>query len=813
MILMGVMKSLLEDSRYSLRQLKGNLSFSITSILSLALGIAATTAVFSVVYAVVFNPYPYRAADRMIQMRLEDKTGQESGFGLTPSQWQDLRKSPVVEDAFLTNVGSLTLMGHDLPEDLKAISMTSNAFQFLGVPPALGRGLLPSDTALPVAVLSYNLWQRRYGGNDNIVGQVLRLTDKTYTIVGVSSARFTWGDADIYMPLDLSLDHEIAYAVGLRLRPGIDHAAASAALLPLIHEFAKQTPNNFPGGPFQLAIIGLNDDYLKRLGGTLSILFSAVSLLLAVGCGNVSILLLARGKAREHEFALRAAIGASRGRIIRQLLTESFLLSIAGATLGVVLAMRLVRVIVAMLPPDGFPHEAAIQINLPVLGFSVAVALLTGILFGLWPALQLSRPNLRGVMQVGTRTIAGHLGARAANNTLIAAQITLTLLLLAGAGASIRGFIRMMHTTLGYDPRNVMGVNMPIHYDAYNTWAKRSGYFDEIRKKVAEVPGVKMTAISETGTPPHSGWTTHIEFQGLSAIDDQKAAIGFVGETYFELLRIPLIQGRLWDETENRHAAPLAVVNQTLAQRYFPNGKAIGNAFKIPELVEQPPYVLDGPHTDGSWFRIVGVVGDKRNNGMRDPILPEAYLPFTHSMDVVTQVLVRSDVPPLTLVHAIGKQINTIDAEQPLNRDVRDLEHLISSQPEWQQERLVAWLFGAFALLGLGLAAVGLYSVVSYTVNQRTGEFGIRMALGAQRSHIFRIVYKSVGASLAFGIGAGVILVLALNSVISHWVEGNSRDPLILISVILILCIAAAAACAVPAHRAAYVDPAIATRE
>jgi predicted permease len=416
-------------------------------------------------------------------------------------------------------------------------------------------------------------------------------------------------------------------------------------------------------------------------------------------------------------------------------------------------------------------------------------------------------------MQAATRRIAGRAGARHANDTLIAAQIALTLLLLAGAGASIRGFLAMAHTPLGYDPHNVMGVDMPIHYEAYDTWAKRSTYFEEMRRKVAEVPGVTMTAISETGTPPHSGWITHIEFQGMKAIDNQQAAIGFVNQTYFQLLRIPLTEGRLWNETENRNAAPLAVVNQTLAHRYFPNGDAIGRNLKIPDLAGQPPMVLDGPGTDGSWFHIVGIVADKRNNGMRDPLLPEVYLPFTLSMDVVTQILVRSEVPPLTLLHAIGKQINTIDPEQPINRDIRDLEQLIRSQPEWQQERLIAWLFGAFAALGLALAAVGLYSVVSYTVAQRTGEFGIRMALGAQRSHVFGIVYKSTGISLVCGIGTGVILALALNKVLAHWAEVSSRDPIILVSVTLLLGLVAIIACGIPARRAACVDPVVALRD
>ncbi len=812
------MKSLLQDLRYTVRQLKDNPSFTLTTLLSLALGIAATTAVFSVIYAVVLNPYPYRAPDRMVHLRLREKSGQEDGVGLTASQWQLIRNSPVVEDAFMTNTGNLTLTGLDLPEDVAVSYMTSNSFEFFGVPPVRGRGLLPSDAEhdrnpQPVVVLGYKFWQRHYGGNSDVVGQTVQLTRKNYTIVGITASRFTWNDADVYMPLDIGSGHENPYYVGLRLKPGISHAAANAALAPLIDQFARQTPNNFPQGQFQFTIVGLNEDFIHRLGGTLALLFSAVAMLLAIGCGNVSILPLARGTARHQEFAVRSAIGASRRRIVRQLLTEALTLSLTGAGLGVLLAFRVVAVIVAMLPENSFPHEAAIHINLPVLVFSTAIALATGVLFGLWPALRLSRPDLSSIMQAGTRKIAGRLGARGANNTLIAAQIALTLLLLAGAGASIQAFLRLMHTPLGYDPHNVMAVAMPIDSGVYNTWAKRSTYFEEMRKKVADVPGVTMTAISETGTPPASGWTTHIDFQGLRAIDDQKANIGFVGNTYFQLLRVSLTQGRIWDETENRNAANLAVVNQTLARRYFPNGDAIGHSLKIPELVQQPPFVLDGPRTDGSWFTIVGIVGDRRNNGIRDPILPEVYLPFTHSMDVTTQVLVRSEVPPLRLLHSIATQINTIDPNQQLNRDVRDLEHLIYSQPEWQQERLVAWLFGAFAVLALSMAATGLYSVVSYTVAQRTGEFGIRMALGAQRTHLLTLVYKSALLSVGSGIGVGLVLTLALGKVLAHWAEASSYDPSILAAVTLLLALVGAVACAIPARRASTVDPMVALRD
>lgn len=811
------MHSAIQDLRYSLRQLKESPGFSITAILSLALGIAATTAVFSVVYAVVFHPYAYRAPERMVHLRVQDKSGTINSFGLTHQQWNDLRKSPVVEDAIMSNGGSLTLTGHDLPEEVTVCYLTSNAFSYFGVPMELGRGILPSDGPNnlhpeAVVVLSYRFWQRHFNGNPDVIGQTLQLTRKTYTIIGVAPSRIAWSGDDVYMPIDFSVGSESPYPVNVRLKPGISHAVADAALQPLIRQFAQQTPNNFPQPPFTFHVIGLNDDFIQRLGGTLTLLFCAVGLLLVIGCGNVSILLLARGTAREQEFALRSAIGASRSRIVRQLLTEACLLSLGGAWLGVLLALRLVTLIVKMLPENSFPHEAAIHINVPVLTFSVGVALLTGILFGLWPALALSRPDLRSVMQTGSRRIAGRLGSQAANNTLITAQIALTLLMLAGSAAAIHGFLRMMHAPLGYNPHNVLAVDMPVDYAVYDTWAKRSTYFEAIREKMSQVPGVTMTAISETATPPSAGWITRLDFQGRKALDAQLANVGFVNQTYFSLLGIPLLQGQLWDEDENRSAQPLVVVNQTLAKRYFPQDDAIGQSVRIPELIQQPPYLLDGPSTDGAWFRIVGIVADKRNNGMREPILPEIYLPFTHSMDQSVLILVRSNEAPLNLLHSLVKQIDTINPEQSVHDNIRDLDQWITTQPEWQQERLVAWLFGGFAILGLALATAGLYSVVSYTVAQRTGEFGIRMALGAQRAHVLLVVYKSILVSLIGGITIGLSLAFALDKVLAHWAGIGTRDPIILAAVTSLLGLVAALACALPAIRASRVDPAIALR-
>jgi putative ABC transport system permease protein len=384
-------------------------------------------------------------------------------------------------------------------------------------------------------------------------------------------------------------------------------------------------------------------------------------------------------------------------------------------------------------------------------------------------------------------------------------------LMLAGAGAAIQGFLRLMHTPLGYDPHNVMSVGIPVHEGTYKTWAERSAYFEQLKKKVATVPGVTMTAISSNATPPNNGWETEVLFLGKPAQDGQKMRVNFVSPAYFPLLRIPLAKGRIWDETENSHGAHLAVINQTLVRRYFPDGNAIGHSLKVPEMIDQPPYNLSADGGNG-WIQIVGVIADKLDDGMRKPIVPEIFLPYTVSLRMGTQILVRSNVPPLTLLHAIGEQVNSVDADQQIGGEVQDLEHWITSQPETQQEHLVAWLFGLFAALGLVLAAVGLYSVVSYTVAQRTGEFGIRMALGAPRTHVLRIVFESTLLSVGCGMTVGLALTLSLQRLLAHWAEGSSRDPLVVIAAALLLSAVALVACAVPARRASGVDPVTALR-
>ncbi len=815
------MHSISQDLRFALRQLRKSPGFTITAIVSLALGIAATTAVFSVVRAVLLDPYPYANSDRMVHLVLKSKngSGMDSGrtyINLTGPQLKQLGQVKAIESWAAMDEWNLSTTGTELPEDVAGVYLTANAFNHFGVPSLLGRELIPADAPegqdpQPVVVLGYLFWQRHYNGDPGVIGRTLQLVRKNYTIVGVTPPRFTWGDGDVYLPLKLSNDPGRTYWPMVKLNPGVSHAAANAELQPLMEAFAKETPTHFPADSFRMNIEGLNDQFVERIGGSLYLLFAAVALLLIIGCGNVSILLLARGAAREHEIAVRSAVGASHFRILRQLLTESLLLSLAGAILGVLLAYRILAVIVAWLPEFSFPHEAAIQINMPVLLFSVGLALLTGILFGLSPSLQLSRPDVSTIMQASSKRTGGVRGKRL-HSALIAGQIALTLVLLAAAGAAIDGFLRLMRTNLGYDPHNTMSVGIPVHDNTYTTWEVRKQYFDNLLHKVGELPSVASIAVSTNATPPSSGWDQKFEVMGTPSLQDQRARLQLVSPEYFSVLQVALLQGRIWDRTENQRAAHVAVINQALARQYFPNGDAVGHQIKLPDVKAEPPMTLAPPGGSNGWLQVVGVIADVRDDGLRKPVKPAIYVPYTLVLVPWTQLLVHTHAPPLSILREVRAQVRTVDPDQQVEVHVRDLDQWITHQQEWAQEHMIAMLFGGFAILALLLAAVGLYSVVSYSVLQRTNEFGIRLALGARRFDVVRLVLLSTAFSVGGGLLAGVVLSLALNRVLAKWSESSVRDPLILFAVMLLMAVASATACLLPARRASSVDPTTALR-
>ena len=817
------MESVLQDLRFTVRQLLKNKSFTLTAILSLALGIGATTAVFSVVYGVLLDPYPYKDNNRMVHVELFDSSGRQQGLVFnTGPELNDLKQAKCVDEIFMQGGNTVTMTGsNQIPVSVQLGEYTPNFFEYMGVPPLLGRQFTSADMSdgkvSPVAVLSYLFWKKQFGANRDVLGKTIELDHKLYTIIGVAAPRFTWGDSDVYVPYLPTADPHDYRNSFIKLKPGVTLQAAQAELEPLILQFHERDPKGYPPVT-KIKVVTLNEQVLGQFSGTLMLLFGAVVLLLVIGCANVSILMLARGTARMHELALRSSVGASRWRIMRQLLTESVLLSLAGAVIGVLLAFAAVKWIAAALPFYSFPHEAAIHVSMPVLAFSVLIAVATGVLFGMSPALQLSRPNLSELIQSGAGRHSGGGGGRRTHRLLIAGQVALTLVLLTIAGAATRAFLTAYRVPLGFDVDRVTVLNLGLPRKSYPGWTERANKYESVRQALASAPGVEQASVSTTWLPPMQGYSVKTEIEGKQELTGIQSQVVLMSPEMFTTLGIPLIQGRDFTESEMMSGARVALVNQAFVRKYLSNGDPLGHHVKSPGLkVEQPDFVL-GQDTDG-WFEIIGVVADSRNNGgfrngeansKEQPIEPSFYVPHTVVMTPYMNYLIRTKGDQAAAIRSAEQKVQALDPEITLV-DQHPLTWYMETMI-WGQQRFIAALFGIFSLLGLVLAATGLYSVVSYSVNQRKQEVGIRMALGAQRVDIIRLVLRSVAATVGIGIVVGLAVSIGLNKIVSHWVESSSRDPLTLLTVALILAFIAFLACLWPARRAATLDPVKALR-
>jgi predicted permease len=769
------MPSFLPDLRFAARELRKRPGFTLTAILSLALGIGATSAVFSVIYAVLIDPFPYPGYDRLVELRLKDKAGNDRFSGVNGPQLDQLRKAKSVESIVAMDGWNLTTTDGDVPEDVNAMYLSANDPSHWGIPALMGRWFIPSDAPQGeepqrVVVLPYQFWQKYYMGDPNVIGRKLQLVHKAYEVIGVMPPRFKWGEADLYVPLKVTSDPKDYFGASIKLKPGVTIEQANAELQPLLEDFAKIAPSRFPEGGFRVNLRSIVELYARPLGTTLYVLLGAVASLLLIGCANVSILLLARGAERQHEIAVRAAVGADRRRIIRQLLTEALLIALVGTGLGILIAWRSLPPIVAWLP-HLFPAESVIKINLPVLFFCVGLAFTTAIIFGLSPALQLSRPDIVRLMQSSGRRVAGSAAAKRAHGILVGAQVALTLLLLTVAGAAGKGFLKLVNADLGYDPHYAMSLPIPIHENTHIPWADRAQYYEQLRARIAAMPQVELAGISTNATPPSSGRTTHFEIYGTNGAEKPEASLNFISPEYFPVLRIPLQQGRLWDHAETMRGAQVAVINEKLARQYWPNGNAIGQQIRIPDLTaEVSANSPAAPGADGN-LQIIGIVADARNDGLRKPIKPGIYVPYTLRMWMFTQILVRTKVPPESLLHDFRAQIIQVDPDQQIIRQARDLEGWITHEDDYAQQQLVARLFGIFSVIALLLAAVGLYSVVSYGVATRTNEFGIRMVLGARAGDVFRIVLSSTAINVGAGLLVGLVLSIAFDKLATKWVS------------------------------------------
>jgi predicted permease len=806
------------DIRYGFRSLYKNAGVSLVAVLSLALGIGATTAIFSVIYAALLHPFPYADAERIVNPAVinEQNPLSPTWFALDPSQFDSLRKAGSIDSVLGFMLAGLTATGDDLPEDVRVAYVTNNASSFFGVPAKLGRGIQPFDVTngVPpsnVVVLNYLFWQRKYNSDPKIIGHVLQLNHQNYTIVGIMPRRFSFtntvGAADVYIPWTAT---RISFLFPLiKLKQGVSLSAANEELQSFLNQFKRETPKHFPA-VFHVSVQPIIEPYVHRSGRTLVLLFAAVIFLLLIGCVNCSILLFARGESRQHEFAIRSAIGASRFRIVRQLLIESLAISCAGAAIGVIASLWLAKLPLRLMP-DAFPQEAAITINLPILTFSIGLALLTGILFGLSPALHLARPNVSQVIQNTARNAGGSTRKRRLN-ILIAGQIALTFVLLGSAGAAIAGFMRLTSTKLGYDPHNVIAVGIPLKRDTRKNQAERATYIDQLRERVAAIPGVVSVAVTSSGIPPslpfsEGGMYTPFEILGGQPQREQQAVFFLVGSDYFATLKIPMLRGRVWNRTENQRGDFVAVINETLAQRDWPRGDAIGHQIRVPSLKDDGAPLSAASPQSGDWRQIIGVVADSKNNGLDQPTAPAIFVPYTTFMWDHTALFIRTANSPLASLKAVRIALHSVDPEQRTETETDDLEERLQHQPIWAQQRLSSILFSFFASLAVALFLVGLSSTVSFAIARRMNELGIRMALGAQRSHIVWIVVRATLATVASGIAVGLLLNLSLEKVFQHWSPGSVSAPWILAGVTLVLLISATVACLLPARQAASVDP------
>jgi predicted permease len=804
---------LLQDLRYALRQLRKSPGYAITAIASMALGIAATAAVFSVLYGVLIDPYPYRNADRIAMIYLNDKQGFDGPMPFLLADIQELRKARSVASVFAQHSVDMTSTDGDLPVTLRAVEFSGNGFQFLDAPPMLGRTFTaqeaPEGAAPPdVAVISYLFWKKHFAQAPDVLGKYLDLNHHRYIVIGVVGPRFTWGDGEVYLPLPAVVGPQRPLSTVIRLNPGITVGEATAELSGLVRHLGQAHPDMLPPGSFEINVKTINDGLLGQFKGTLLVLFAAVALLLLIGCVNISILMLARGTARQHELGLRAALGATRLRIIRQLLTEATLLSVTGGALGIGLAYLAIRLIVALLPDHSIPNEVVISLNIPVLLFSAAVSVATGLAAGLAPALQLSSPRLNAILQSGdTRTTTSR--SAKVRSAMIVGQVALTVLLLAGAGASMHTFLDAYTASLGFDPHNSLLISANFPEGAYTSWAARSQYVDALNEKIRATPGVTDAAEFYGGMPPLGVWLQSIDLLGAPSDASRRAGVLMVSSDYFAVQRIPLLAGRVITRTEVLRGAHLALVSETFVKRYLSGANPIGRMVTPSELKHMFPPTVAAPNPDQP-YEIVGVVADVRNVGLHQPIQPQIYIPNTAVIFAGTSILVRTAGDPRLALHSIANAMREVDQIQAASQTYAYEDFL--SMFAWSHDRFISILFGIFSIVALGLAAIGLFSVVAYSVEQRTRDIGIRMALGATRGQVLTLTLASVAWTAGVGLLAGIGLSIGLSDTFHKWTQSSMRDASVLSLISAVFVLVSLLACYLPARRATQVDPMIALR-
>src|ERR1051325_5347768 len=806
-----MMTTIWQDLRYGFRMLLKKPGFTVVAILALALGIGANTAIFSVVNAVLLRPLPFAQQEQLMQVSSLDV---KRGRGQIPTSYPnfaDWRDQNQVFDhiaAYTESVAILT--GVDNPEQLDGVSTSGDLFAVLKANPAMGRTLTPEDEkpgSPRVAVISYGLWQRRFGANPALVGQQVMLDGVNTTVVGIMPQGFDFPlraeRSEYWMPLDpkseTNMERGANYlSVIARLKSGVSMAQAQAEMETIASRLAQQYPDRNTGRTVKLS--SMYESVVGNIRPALYILLGAGGFVLLIACANVANLLLARAASRQKEMAIRTALGAGRFRIVRQLLTESVLLAVVGGGLGLLLAFWGLDLLMAVIPTD-FPRMTEIGLDARVLGFTLGVSLLTGIVFGLVPALRASRLELNESLKEGSRGSSESISRNRVRSLLIVSQVSLSLVLLVGAGLLIRSFKQLQDVNPGFEPHRVLTASVALPDAKYHEESQMKAFFKEALQRGAEVPGVE--AIGGVSPLPLSG---DMAMSGLTIEGRPTPGPGerlithsrIITPDYFRAMGIPLIKGRVFTEQDTEDAPRVVVINESLARKYFPGEEAIGKR-------------IDVTVAENNMAEIIGIVGDVRHMTLDKDSGVESYFSYQQVPLPFMTLVARSKADnPASLAAGLRNAIEQVDKDPPLS-DIRTLEQLLADS--LARRRFNMLLLGIFAAVALLLAAVGIFGVMNYSVTQRTHEIGIRMALGAQARDILRMVVSQGMILVLAGVCLGLVGSYLLTRLMKSLLYGvTATDPLTFVGVALVLSAVSLVACFIPARKATKVDPMVALR-
>ncbi|HEV2828458.1 MAG TPA: ABC transporter permease [Pyrinomonadaceae bacterium] len=805
------MLRLMHDLRYAVRTLLKKPGFALIAVMTLALGIGGSTAIFTVVNAALLRGLPYNSPDRLYHLWESTPQKEFSQREFSYPDYQDYQQNQVLEGLAAYTGGGGILSGRGEPERVFAPSASANFFSVLGVDPILGRTFQPGEDkpgAPRTLVLTYGMWQRRFGGDPGIVGQALTLNGDSYTVIGVLPAGFQFAlrNADLwrpYQPTEAQLTRRFMHGTNLigRLKPGVSVAQAQTELS-LIAKRIEQEHNQSHAGT-GLKLIPLQEQVVGQVKPILIVLLAAVGFVLLIACANVASLLLTRSLARQKEVAIRSALGASRWRVIRQLLTESLLLSFAGGVAGLLVAYWGIHGLVAVLPDaqlSALPFLKSLRIDTSILLFSFGLSVLTGVIFGLAPALQSSRPDLNEVLKEGGRNTAGGAGHRL-RSALVVAEIAMAVVLLVGAGLMMKSLLQLLQANIGFNPQNVLTMTVVLPPGKYGDANRQVNFFDQLNERVQTLPGVSGAGTVDK-LPLQGGNTTRFNIEGDPIPppgQEIEANSRVVNESYFQTLGVPLIAGRMFDERDKADAPGVVIIGKSGADKIFAGRNPVGRRIAYTAGQSTPDL-------------IVGVVGDVKIGGLDDAIRPVVYYPYRQNPTLATNLVVRTNADPAALAGAIRSEIRTLEPDVALF-NVSPMEQLISDSPAAFMRRFPALLMSIFAGVALLLASIGIYGVVSYSVSQQTHHIGVRMALGARTSDILKMVLRQ-GLTLAIaGMAVGLVAALALTRLLrSLLFEVQTTDPTTFAVVLSTLFVVALLACYLPARRATKVDPLVALR-